>query len=119
MRAAFESDEKNFFRPFDGFVFLALSALGFLIYSNTFKAPFAFDDEFAIIENTAIRHGLDLPALWNAFNTRVVVGLSLALNCSIGRLDVTSYHIFNTAVHVLAAFTVHLLARSLFRTPAL
>ena len=86
-------------------VFLALSAIGSLIYSNTFASAFVFDD-FAAVTNQAVRH-LDLPVLWHAFNTRFVVGIMLALNYALGKENVLGYHLFNTLVHVLNSFLVY------------
>ena len=74
--------------------------LGFLIYSNTFKSSFVFDDFEAIANNPAIRH-LNFPMLFQAFNTRFIVGLSLAFNYWLGKENVLGYHLFNTLVHVL------------------
>ena len=94
-----------------GFV---LAMLGFAIYSNTFSSPFVFDD-FAAIGNRAIRH-FDLPVLWHAFNTRFVVGLSLAFNYALGKENVTGYHLFNTLIHILNSYLLYRLMRLIFRT---
>ena len=92
-----------------------LTVLGVLIYSNTFRHSFVFDD-FAATSNLAIRH-LDLWNLWQAFNTRFVVGLSLALNYALGQENVVGYHVFNLVVHILNAYFVYRLVCLTFRTP--
>ena len=92
--------------------------LGFLIYSNTFQASFNLDDFPVIVENLAIRR-LDLRAIWEAFNARFVVGLTLALNYAFGKLDVFGYHLFNITCHVLSSFLVYTLVLLTFQTPAL
>ena len=86
-------------------IYLVLMVLGFLIYSNTFFSPFVFDD-FGAIDNSPIRH-LNLPIFLEAFNTRFIVGLSLAFNYALGKENVVGYHLFNTLVHVLNSFLVY------------
>ena len=95
-----------------------LAILGFVIYSNTFNASFVFDDHAMIERNSTIRH-LDLFTLWQAFNTRFVVGLSLALNYWLGKENVVGYHLFNLVVHILNSFLVYQLLGLTFQTPRL
>ncbi len=93
-----------------------LAALGLAIYSNTFRSSFVFDDFQAITSNPSIRH-LDLPLLWQAFNTRFIVGVSLALNYALGKENVVGYHLFNTLVHVLNSYLVYQFVCLTFKTP--
>ena len=97
-------------------VWWVLTVLGVLIYSNTFKSAFVCDDPIVISQNPAIRH-LDLWNLWQAFNTRFVVGLSLALNYWLGKENVVGYHLFNLVVHILNSFLVYRLVCLTFSTP--
>ncbi len=90
--------------------------LGVSVYSNTFRSSFVFDDLSAIVENPAIRH-LNLPTLWQAFNTRFIVGLSLAFNYALGRENVVGYHLFNTLVHILNSYLVYQLVCLTVKTP--
>ena len=99
--------------------YIALASLGLVIYSNTFHVPFQYDDIPAIVKNPYIQDLFNLKAIADAFNTRFLVGLSLALNYSLGRLDVLGYHVFNIAVHVVASFLVYQLSLVTFKTPAL
>ncbi len=69
-----------------------------------------------ISNNPSIRH-LNLPLLWHAFNTRFIVGVSLALNYALGKNHVLGYHLFNTLIHVLNSFFVYQLVCLTFRTP--
>ena len=96
-------------------VLLVLSVIGALVYSNIFQASFNFDDRTVIVDDPTIRT-VDLGALWNAFNTRFLVGLSLAVNYAIGKLDVSGYHLFNVLVHIFAAFLVYCLTDLTFQT---
>ena len=100
-------------------IFFILLIWGFLIYSNTFWSSFVFDDMAMIVRNPSIRHLLDLPTLWHAFNTRFIVGLSLALNYFLGAENVFGYHLFNTLVHVFNSFWVYGLVVLTLNTPKL
>jgi len=109
---------------------ITIAVLGFLIYSNTFRADFVFDDKIYIIDNPAIKDfsyflnpfkvlGLRnfTPDFTFAFITRIAGYLTFALNYHLHGLDVTGYHVFNIIVHVINAFLVYALIRLLFRTP--
>ncbi|MDD5085168.1 MAG: tetratricopeptide repeat protein [Candidatus Omnitrophica bacterium] len=100
-------------------ILLALAALGFLIYSNTLRSSFQFDDVPAIVDDYFIRDIRDVGAIWDAFNTRFLVGYSLALNYAIGKLDILGYHLFNIGVHILNSLLVFFLVTLSFKTPAM
>ena len=97
-------------------IFFILAAVGLLIYSNTLHSSFVFDDLAAIVQNPAIRH-LDLASLWHAFNTRFVVGLTLAFNYALGKENVMGYHLFNIFIHILNSFLVYELTCLSLQTP--
>ncbi len=108
---------------------ILIVSLGFLVYSNTLHAPFQFDDQANIVDNTAIRSfevfrdplkikELDSPV--NAkvlFGTRYVGFLTFALNYRLHGLDVFGYHVVNIAIHIINALLVYWLIRLSFRTP--
>lgn len=104
--------------------FAVLLAAGVIVYAGSLSAPFHFDDQEAIVENTHIRDLGNLPAVFSAppqsaVAGRPVVGLSLALNYSVGGLEPESYRLWNIALLVLSAFLVFLvLRRTLAATPA-
>ncbi len=98
-------------------VLMALSVVGFLIYSNTFHNSFHFDDWATIVDNKAIRDLGEIKIIWEAFNTRFIVGLSFALNYAIGKLNVSGYHLFNIVLHILSSFLVFVLLILIFKTP--
>ncbi len=100
------------------FVFLIILLLGFAVYSNTFWASFQFDDEVALVKNRAIWR-LNLPALWGAFNTRFVTGVTFALNYALGGFNVFGYHLFNITCHILSSFLVYVLVSLVFQAPAM
>jgi len=114
---------------------LMLIGAGVLAYSNCFRAPFIFDDDRCIVRNDRIRQLWPVWKVFNARPaTRGVVNVSLALNYQIGKiltdagalkpnrqndlaedfggasddpgLDVTSYHVLNLAVHILAGLAL-------------
>ncbi len=87
-------------------------AASVLAYHNSLGGPFIFDDITTIPENSTIR---SLWPIWTALSPpkggtpvqrRPIVNLSLAVNYAIGGLDVRGYHVFNLAVHILAALTL-------------
>ena len=107
---------------------LALIALlGLLAYSNTFDVPFQWDEEHFIVENPIVKDpgyfiepskakGFEQ---YGAFKNRYIGYLTFALNYKIHGLDVTGYHIFNLAVHILNALLVYFLVVLTMRTPFL
>lgn len=101
--------------------------IGFLAYSNTFKDPFQWDDNYYIKENPTVKDfsyffdpsrakGLDFYA---ALKSRYVGYLSFAVNYSIHGLDVTGYHVFNFIVHIMNALLVYFFVVLIFRSPFL
>ena len=107
---------------------LLIIIVGFIAYSNTFHAPFYFDDEFGISGNPLIK---DLRFFlapsdakeytqfgrYDALKMRYVGFLTFAMNYKLHGLDVTGYHIFNISVHIINALLVYLLVILTFRTP--
>jgi len=89
--------------------------LGFLIYSNTLRAPFVFDDRHVISENQTIK---SLPLALRDVSSRRYVGyLSFALNYAYGRLAVRGYHLTNIGIHIGNALIMFFLLRLFFATP--
>ena len=103
--------------------------LGCIIYSNTFRAPFEFDDRRSIIDNKAIKDISTLtdisrlnaveidPEVRNFINTRYVGYLSFAVNHNVHNLDVTGYHITNLSIHIVNALLLYWLMLLTFKTP--
>jgi hypothetical protein len=106
---------------------LLLALVGVIIYSNTFQAPFHFDDITNIVENPVVKSSRyflypsrveGLPH-GEVFRSRYVGYLSFALNYGLHGLHVAGYHVVNVAVHIMNAALVFLLVVFSFRTPAL
>lgn len=100
-------------------IFLA----GLAAYHNSFRGAFVMDDSTAVVRNTTIRTPLTpsvlSPPRRTAVSGRPLVNLSLALNYAIGGLDVTSYHVVNLIVHVLAALVLFGVVRRTLSSPGL
>jgi tetratricopeptide (TPR) repeat protein len=85
-----------------------LVAAVFLVYANSLRAPFLFDDTAAVENNPTIRRlwSLDVvrpPADGGTTTGRPVVNLSYALNYAVSGERVWSYHVVNVALHAAAA----------------
>jgi protein O-mannosyl-transferase len=85
--------------------------LVFLVYSNTFRAPFILDDYNAIVDNPHIRSIFPLSRSLSAPDQSTVAGrpipaLTLAVNYAVSALDPWSYHLANIAIHMCAALVL-------------
>ena len=91
-------------------------AAGVGAYLGSFKGVFIFDDLRRIVGNPNIR---GFASVWRSLpgDERPLVSLSLALNYAISGLNVWSYHLFNLAVHLLAALTLFGVVAGTLRTP--
>ncbi len=103
--------------PFNLLIVPLLLVTGWAIYSNTFHAPFHFDDLQHVMSNPAIRDVTNLKANWEYNRARFIPYLTLALNYRFGRLDVTGYHVFNLLLHILTSLLVYRLTVLTFQTP--
>jgi hypothetical protein len=97
---------------------LLIILLGAIVYSNTLKASWHFDDSVVITENWALR---DLGGrISDVFKGNRGVGyLSFALNYQFNKLNVTGYHIVNIAIHIMNALLVYCLVLLTMKTPAM
>ena len=96
--------------------------LGFIVYSNTFHAPFTFDDERNIVRNDVIKNLTNFFFSSSGYHSdpkRFIGYLTFALNYRFGDIDVTGYHILNLGIHVANALLVYTLLLLTFRTPYL
>ena len=107
-------------------VFILLTLLLLLIYSNTFDVPFHFDDKPNIITNQLL-HVTDLKpsSLWQTFFAkagkdeffRPIPSLTLALNWYVGKDNPFGYHVVNILIHILTAYFLFLASKTLLQTP--
>ena len=84
-----------------------------LVYSNTLKGPFAYDDYTDVLQNTSIRHLWPLKDVFfipgKGTVTRPIANLSFALDYAISGLRPFPFHLTNLLIHlgaVLALFGV-------------
>jgi tetratricopeptide (TPR) repeat protein len=102
-------------------VALLLVVAGIVSYHNALNGPFLMDDLPAISRNPTIRAFWSSAVLSPPINTAVtgrpVVNLSLAFNYALSGLDVTSYHVFNLALHILVALALFAVCRQILRAP--
>jgi hypothetical protein len=102
-----------------------IALLGLLAYSNTFDAPFTFDDFKNIGENPIIKdlnHFIEPSTAegyhkYAALKSRYVGYLTFALNYRAHGLDVRGYHAVNLAIHIVNALLLYWLVLLTFRTP--
>jgi len=101
--------------PRDIYILIAIMLYGFALYFVPLhSASFYFDDISSIQDNEAIKK-IDIPKIFNAFNTRSLVGLSFALNYRWCGLHPAGYRLINLLIHCLNAFLVYLLVKSTWR----
>ena len=90
-------------------LFLALTGL---IYFNSLKNGFVFDDEYYIVNNYLIKV-LDSQGLWNMFSSFYrsdylpVTFLSLSIDYWLYGLNPAGYHFSNTLLHFINALLVY------------
>ncbi len=104
-------------------VFFLIAISVFLIYSNSFKNPFHFDDipRLKPIENAYkgkfnyefIKHSLNLDKKFIFY--RPLAGFSLAINYYISQRKTWTYHIVNVAAHAFAAMFLFLFLQYIFK----
>jgi len=101
---------KNVFK-YTWVVLILIAASAFLVYSNTIKAEFHFDDMTSIIVQSRITSFKTFSDInyWLQFDNRPVSDLTFALNYHFGQLHVTGYHIINLILHTLNGWLVFLL----------
>lgn len=104
-------------RYFSWLVFLGVTLLGILIYSNSMHAEFSFDSEITIAAYPAIKNFLHVSEIWTNQPSRILPYLTFGINYHLSKFDVFGYHVFNLAVHIATSFVVFLLVSLIFETP--
>lgn len=107
------------------FTFIALFIALFLVYANSFRGDWLFDDFFNIVENPNIQMKSFSPeeikrslfALSTEKPTRPLAYFSFALNYYFGGLDVFGYHLINFIIHYLAAIFLFLFIYNTLKLP--
>ena len=86
-----------------------------VVYSNCYRAPFAFDDRTSIVENEGNQDPANFMSFETFFRIRNLVSLTFALNYRLGGLNSVWYHVVNVIIHLISAVTVYFLCRLLLR----
>lgn len=108
-----------------GIAVLVLAVVTSICYSNSFRGPFVFDDDGAIVYNESIRDLSNLRAVltegtYCTVGGRPLLNLSLAVNYWLCGIDnVFDYHLFNLIVHLLAALALFGVVRRTMRLPGM
>jgi hypothetical protein len=97
---------------------LIIIVAGIVAYANALTGPLIFDDFRSIVDNTTI-HTISWatmlhPQAQTPMAGRPVANLSIALNYAMSGQNVQTYHLWNIAVHILAALALFGVLR---RTP--
>ncbi len=100
-------------------VLALFTIVGLIVYAGILHADFVLDDSFAVLDNPAIQSLKNIGFIWQKFNTRFIVGLSLAVNYAVGAVNPFGYHLLNVIIHVAASALVFSLTRLIFKTPYL
>ena len=112
----------------DFLCFLILAFLGFIVYSNSFKVPFLYDDRALIPYSkwniipfyfyfSKNDFGNFLKSIFQT--NRPILTLSFFLNYKLGDLNPFSYHIVNLTFHILTAFLIYLTLKNIIENPLL
>ena len=86
-----------------------------LVYANSLRSPFIYDDSVSIVDNEHIRTLALSDALFsdreNPTAGRPLVNLSFALNYAIGGLNPVGYRIVNIALHAACGLLIFAIGR--------
>ena len=108
------------FNKYQALYLVVLIAIGFLIYANTFQAPFVFDDTVVITDNPDIRmqeFSWDsiVTAVSGTGRNRPVSTLSFAFNYFFDQYNPFGYHLANIVVHILTGILLFLFLKTTLR----
>lgn len=95
---------------------VVLAAVVLLVYANSYRGAFVFDDAEAIHRNPYVRNPGSVEWLWrtppnSTLGCRPVAQWTFALNYAVSGLDVAGYHTVNIAIHISGAIALFLLLR--------
>ena len=97
-------------------VFCLYILLAILLYSQMLYSDYLFYDDAATINDNPSLHNLsDWGAIFKSFNTRFLLGLTLAFNYLIGGTLPYWYRLTNILIHGTTAFAIYLTLREIGR----
>ena len=89
---------------------LLIVMTGAIIYSNSLRGPFLFDDTRTIVENEQIRNLSNYLNFDHILQKRPFADLTFALNYRYGQLNPFGYHVINLLIHILNGVIVYFLS---------
>jgi len=92
---------------------LVLAILIFIPYSNTLTSPFQWDDYSYIVKNLRVKDGGEL--LRNINGSRFIGFATFYLNFLVSGLKTPVYHLTNLFIHIMNAFLVFYLLKTIIR----
>jgi len=90
-------------------IFLVFILCALALYFVPLQSPSFYYDDIRSIEHDDVIKTIKIPDIFNAFNTRFLVGLSFALNYKLSALHPAGYRLINLLIHCFNAFLVYLL----------
>jgi protein O-mannosyl-transferase len=79
----------------------AAACLGGLVYLNALHNPFVYDDQWVILDNSAIVQLWDVRRIVAGAATRPLVNLSYAIDRALWGVDPFGFHLTNVLLHML------------------
>lgn len=99
-----------------------IAGLGFLVYSNSLKGEFIWDDNWLVKDNAAIQHWSGIPKIFLRgiesgieYSYRPLQAITYLIDHSLWGLKPFGYHLSNIFFHVLAAISLYGLIYVLFQ----
>ena len=103
---------------FDLIAIIIIVFWGVIIYSNSFDAPFQFDDRAFVLANPAIKHLQNIHSIVNYRPQRWVAFFTFAANFAISGNNVFSYHLFNLILHLLNTILIYCFLNFILNLPS-
>ncbi len=104
---------------------ILITVVGLIVFSNTFRNDFVYDDKEFIVDNKAIRSLKNIPGYFVSaqyfsakgefYIYRPIVTLTFALDYKLWKMNPAGYHILNTLFHILAGVMVFFVLRLLIK----
>lgn len=99
---------------------LVIIGIGILVYLNSFKGQFIFDDQIFLAEPSIRQLWPPWQVMFKPENiARPVIALSLAINYAISGFNIWSYHALNLTAHILASLALFGIVRRTLLTDKL
>ena len=99
--------------------YLLITIVSIVAYSNTFNAPFAYDDLSSIVGNTYLDDPGNYISKFSFTRQRSLTDLTFALNRLLHQDWLPGYHLTNLLIHIVTAILVMKLVTTTLDTPLL